>query len=248
MSTFPPASLTPEQLNYAESAQWTRILRQALMDLRCATPAIVQSVDYTQNPPVVTVQVALSELVHTTKGPQWTAMTPISNVPICLPRAGGFLLTLPIKAGDEGLLVFCDACIDLWQKSGGVQPPPGAAPVQPNLDGGRRHDFWDCGFCPGMSSQAHPVSNWSQNSAQLRSEDATVIVDVAAAGITMTAPKVILQTTGDINLNASGNVNINGQQISAASAGNNTKVDGKTFLTHLHTGVQSGTSNTGPVF
>lgn len=251
MNTFPPAQLTPEQLNYSDTAQWTRVLKQALMDLRCAAPGIVKSVDYTKSPPVVTVQVAISELVRGANGPQWTAIQLIANVPICLPRAGGFLLTLPVKAGDTGLLIFCDSCIDLWWKSGGLQPPPGAPVTQPNFEN-RRHDITDCGFIPGMSSQAQPVSFWSQVSAQLRTEDATVVVDIAPAGITLTAPKVVVNTTGDVditaggnmNMNATGNVNIAGANV---IVGNNTKIDGKTFLTHEHSGVQSGGGNTGPV-
>jgi len=250
MSTTPTPQLNQAQVNFSESDQWKQLVKQALLYCRCAAPAIVESVDYSKNPPVVTVQVAVSELVivPSPPGPHWEAIKPIRNVPICLPRAGGFLLTLPLKAGDEGLLVFCDACIDLWWQKGGVLPLDQSTQlVQPNFEQ-RRHDLTDCGFYPGMSSQSRPITSWSQNSAQLRSEDGTVIVDVAEEGITLTAPKVAINSSGDVDITASGNVNINGQQIVAASSGNNTEVDGKVFLTHEHTQVQSGLSETGPVY
>ena len=36
------------------------------------------------------------------------------DVPIVIPRAGGYCLTMPIKQGDECLVVFGDMCIDGW--------------------------------------------------------------------------------------------------------------------------------------
>lgn len=230
MSSFAPTRLTPEQLNYSDSAQWTRALRQALMDVRVSIPAIVQSFDPATQ--TVTVQVAIREIVKTSQGAQNIAIAPIGKVPVCFPSAGGFSLTLPLQAGDEGLLVFCDMCIDLWWTRGGIQD---------QLES-RRHDLTDCGFYPGGRSQPRALANYSANSAQLRTDDGTTaVIDISATGIKFS-------TTGTIQLNANGQISINGSQIVAASSGNNTKVDGKTFLTHLHTGVQSGGSNTGPVF
>jgi hypothetical protein len=234
MSTSVP-QLTPSQLNYAESSQWQEILKQALADLRVAIPAIVQSFDPVEQ--TVTVQIALREVVRTDSGPQNVAIQPIYKVPVVLPRAGGFCLTMPLTAGDEGMLVFCDMCIDLWWVRGGTQ----------NQLERRRHDITDCGFYPGMWSQPRVLAHYSANSAQLRSDDDTVVIDVALAGITLTAPKVLIQSSGDVDISASGNVNISGAQIVAASSGANTKLDGKVFLTHEHTGVQTGGGTSGPV-
>lgn len=221
--------LTPDQLNYAITAQWKRILRQSLDDLRVSIPAIVQSFDAVHQ--TVSVQIAIRELVQGTQGPQNIAIAPINNVPVCFPSGGGFSLTFPLKAGDEGLLIFCDACIDLWWARGGVQ----------DQFERRRHDVTDCGFYPGGRSQPRVLSSYAAGSAQLRSDNGTMVVDIGANNaISLTAPT--------LNLTATGNVNINGQQVIIASTGNNTKIDGKTFLTHLHTGVASGNSNTGPVF
>lgn len=242
--SFP--SLSPEQLTFAETAQWKTILRQALVDLRVCIPAIVQSFDpQTQ---VVSVQVAINELIRFPTGAQWRSIPPINNVPVCLPRAGGFSLTLPLEQGDEGFLVFCDTCIDLWWQNGGQQPggqqPPveggSTAPIfQPNHEWRRRHDISDCGFFPMGWSQPRVLSNYSSDSAQLRSDDGNVIVDVAEAGVTVTAPKFTVNCTGEVQ--------INGSQVVISSSGNNSEVDGVDFLDHTHSGVQSGGSDTGPV-
>lgn len=246
MSSGAQPELTPSQLNYAETAQWKTILQQALADLRVSVPAIVQSVDYTKNPPVVTVQIAIREVVRTPSGPQETAIYPISNVPIVLPSAGGFSLTLPVAAGDEGLLTFCDMCMDLWWTRGGVQ----------NQFERRRHDLSDCGFSPGMRSQARPIPNWSQNSVQLRTDDGTAYIELAGGGVVnIVAPggvningnlivdgttQVDELTTGEDGLNVTGPINATGE-ITAQVGG----VLPIPLSTHLHQGVQPGIGNSG---
>lgn len=217
--------LTPEQLNYAITAQWKRILRQSLDDLRVSIPAIVQSFDATHQ--TVTVQIAIREIVQGTQGPENIAIAPITKVPVMFPSGGGFSLTFPLQAGDEGLLIFCDACIELWLARGGVQDQLERV----------RHALADCGFYPGGRSQPRVLSNYSTGSAQLRSDDGTKIIDVGNNNaISLTAPAInITATNGIVNIASSGGAN-------------NTKIDGKVFLTHLHIGVTSGNSNTGPVF
>jgi Phage protein Gp138 N-terminal domain len=230
--------LTPPQLTYAESAQWKAILKQALIDLRCAAPAIVQSFD--PDTQTVAVQIAMSELVKNPNGPQWTPVNPIYNVPICLPTGGGFSVTLPIQQGDEGLLVFSDTMFDLWWQNGGIQPPAGAPLTQPNHER-RRHDVTDCFFIPGLRNQTRLLSDYSTDSMQVRSDDGTVVVDVSLEdGLTLTAPTINLNSTGDINISASGQVKI-------SSGGDDTSIDESVYLMHMHSGVQSGGSETGPV-
>jgi hypothetical protein len=199
--------MTPAQLNAADTAQWKSTLKQALYDLRVAAPAIVKSYDSATN--TVVVQVAVSELVRKNYVPVFMAIWPIFKVPVVLPSSGGFSITLPLQSGDEGLLVFCDQCIDAWWENGGIQPPDGAILPQPNFER-RRHDITDCGFIPGMRSQPRLLQNYSTTSMQLRSDDGTVVIDVAEAGVTITAPKTQIVTTGDSDVSASGNVNMTG--------------------------------------
>ncbi len=237
MSTMNPV-LTPSQLNYAESAQWKAILKQAFIDLRCAAPAIVQSFDAEKQ--TVAVQIAMSELVKNPAGPQWTPINPIYNVPICIPRGGGFSLTFPLQQGDEGLLVFTDTMFDLWWQNGGIQPPAGAPLAQPNHER-RRHDLTDCFFIPGIWNQTRVLEDYSTDSMQLRSDDGTIVVDLSEDnGLTLTAPTINLASSGDINISASGKVTIQ-------SGENNTTIDESEYLTHMHSGVQTGGSDTGPV-
>jgi len=196
------AGLTPFQLNYSEAEQFRQIVRQHGAELRVSIPAFLAedlAADQT-----VTVQIAIQERVRTPAGAQWWDLPPIQKVPIVIPRGGGFSVTLPLKKGDEGLLVFCDACFDFWWLNG-----KNDAPRAQNLDPGQslpsgsqiqcgvvRHDFWDCGFIPGMFSQPNKLSNYSTTSLQIRSDDGNTIIDVAETAVTVTAAHVNVESSG----------------------------------------------------
>lgn len=181
--------LTPSQINYAEPAQWRQLVRQALDDTRCATPAFLVE-DMNTTAQTVTVQIALQERVRTAKAVQWWDIPPITNVPIVTPRGGGYSITLPLKNGDEGLLVFCDTCFDNWWVNGKSSAPPAsnvskASGSQRQLEV-RRHHVHDCGFVPGMWSQPHVLPSYSSNSLQIRTDDGNTIIDVSAGSVKVT--------------------------------------------------------------
>lgn len=169
-------------MNAAQSAQWKQVIRQALEDARCASPAFMTE-DMDTVTQTVTVQIAIQERVKTSKGARWWDVGPIFKVPVVLPRGGGFSLTLPLKKGTEGLLVFCDTCFDSWWANGTQNGPkadnvetPSGTQRQVEV---RRHDLNDCGFIPGMCSQVNPLTNYATDAAQLRSDTGSAIVSVS---------------------------------------------------------------------
>lgn len=139
----------------------------------------------------VTVQIATQERVRTTTGPQWWDMPIIIKVPLVLPRGGGFSLTLPLKKGNEGMLIFCDTCLDFWWVNGQTNAPKAdnavAASGTQRQNEVRRHHFWDCGFLPGMCSQPNVLSDYSTDAAQLRSDDLSSCVSVASNEVRISA-------------------------------------------------------------
>lgn len=199
MATTP--GLTPAQLNYAESSQWKQIVKQALADTRCATPAfLVEDMSATQT---VTVQIALQERVRVPSGQQWWDIPPIVNVPVMVPRGGGYSMTLPLKKGDQGMLIFCDTCFDNWWVNGQDNAPPAA-----NLQAGqspsgsqrqleiRRHYVHDCGFFPGLWSQNNLITNYSTDTLQIRSDDGSTVIDVAEDGVSIKGQTVTAANGG----------------------------------------------------
>lgn len=224
-------------------ARWERALKRLANSLRVALPGVIQSFDDKKQ--TVVVQPSLNENISYLNADEsgWktvktTQPIPVlQDVPLVLPRAGGYALTLPIQQGDECLVIFGDMCIDAWWQSGGTDN---------NQIDLRRHDLSDGFAILAPWSQPRVLSNYSANSAQLRSEDGQVVVDIAGDQITLTAPNV--------EVNASSTATIKGQQVNITGSsgvtidGNSTtKVDGKTFLTHVHSGVQPGGGASGPV-
>ncbi|KAF1368537.1 Gp138 family membrane-puncturing spike protein [Yokenella regensburgei] len=222
--------------------------------LKVALPGIIQTFD--AETVTAQVQPAIKGYETAPDGSQKSLLMPVLvDVPVVFPRGGGCTLTFPVKAGDECLLVFADKCIDFWWQSGGVQEPVS----------GRTHHLGDAFAFVGPQSQAQKISGISTDAAQLRTDDGTAFVEVAAGG------NVAVQTSGTLTANAeggttitspeitlNGNVTINGNlsQGMGDSGGTATMqgpitvthdvtAGGKSLTTHTHGGVQTGGGNTG---
>jgi hypothetical protein len=186
-------AMSPEQLNGSSAAQWLTLLKQFGADLRCSTVAFAAE-DMDPVTQTVTVQIAIQERVQRPAGAVWWDVQPIVMVPVVIPRAGGYSVTLPVKKGDEGLLVFCDTCFDFWWANGQSNAPvaanTGVASGSQRQNVVRRHHVHDCGFIPGMYSQPNKLSNYSTSSLQIRRDDGTVLIDVSAAGVAIIGPLV----------------------------------------------------------
>jgi len=149
-------------------------------NLRVSIPGIVKSFDaLTQT---VTVQPAIRErIVKALDGTiQHITLPELLDVPISFPRAGGFVLTMPISEGDECLVVFSDMCIDAWFSNGGIQ----------NQIEKRRHDLSDAFAIMGCWSQPNKLTNYSTTSAQLRTEDGSTYINIKPGEINLVATTV----------------------------------------------------------
>lgn len=197
--------------------------------LRVAMPAIVKSFDGRQT---VTVQPALS--TQDADGSEM-AITPLVDVPVQFPRGGKFALTFPIEAGDEGLLVISDRCIDGWFSSGATGVPPDY----------RMHDLSDAFFIPGVSSLKRVINDFRLDAIVMRqldgpgyvSIDKSGNIDIDGALLTVRCPTTFLKPVtmagtldvsglitftagmngsggGDITADILGEVTINGIKIS----------------------------------
>lgn len=123
---------------------------------RVALPGIIQSFDpVTQT---VTVQPAINEIVYNQNGlPTHLPLPVLLDVPIVIPRAGDYVITLPIRKGDECLVIFADMCIDAWWQNGGMQ----------NQIEQRRHDLSDGFAILGTWSQPNRLSGYSTDKMKL---------------------------------------------------------------------------------
>jgi hypothetical protein len=206
---------------------------QWLCALRCATVGKVVSFDEVKQTCVVqptTQEIVLLPPPATSQNPTPgvtqniptpTTLAPIQDVPISMMRVPGWSITLPITEGTECLLIHADACIDGWWQTGEISPQYDR----------RRHDLSDAIALFGPWSQPNVLENYSTTSMQIRSDDQTVVIDLAAGKITITAPTV--------DINASTAINATSPAIQAtASGGTAQPLVNQTWLTWYETDVQ----------
>lgn len=121
----------------------------------------------------------------------------------------------------------------------------------------RSHDLSDAFVIPGPQSQAKKISGISTTAAQLRTDDGSAFIELAAGG------DITATTTGNATINApeivlNGNVTINGNLSQGMGEGggtatmkgpvtvtNDVTAGGKSLMTHTHGGVETGSGNTG---
>ncbi len=186
-----------------------------------AMPGIVLSVNFLKM--TCTVQPAIQGVIEDENGKlEYVPLPVLADVPICFPRAGGFILTLPLAINDEVLVVWASRCIDAWWQSGGVQKPIEA----------RMHDLSDGFAIPGPCSVPKiPAGAVSATGAQLRNDAGTTYIEISADG------KIKLVSPTEVQIN--GNLKVTGEV-----TGHSETVP-VNLTTHVHTGVTTGAGSTG---
>jgi|GEM_PF-649524 uncharacterized protein (DUF2345 family) len=216
-----------------------RTFSQYDFDLRCAAPGIIQSFD--EETQTVTVQLVIRDLIYIDTL-QSVPIPLLADVPIIVPRAGDFVITIPPKKGDECLVVFADSCIDSWWKEG--EDKIG----DPNLRGTRdpmsrrRHDLSDGFAILGVWSQPNKVEKYATDGLEIRTVDGKnkiqlqdelikifvnedTYIEVKDGQINVkTKDTLTVDATGDVTINGEKKINVNGSgDISVKST--NGKVD-----------------------
>mgnify|MGYP001265994285 CR=1 FL=1 len=114
----------------------SKILDQALDDVHTALPAKVERFDPT------TLRGEVLPLIkrQVTKDGELEPLPPILDVPFWMPKAGPFVLRLPVRRGDVVLLVFSERALDYILTDGRPQDPQFR----------RRHALDDAIAIPGL--------------------------------------------------------------------------------------------------
>lgn len=231
-----------------------------------ALPAIVQSVDFARQ--TITAQPAVQVTQTLQSGERQIVNLPLLvDVPICYPKCAGFALTLPIKSGDEVLIVFGARCIDSWWQNGGTQNAPA--------------EYRFCDLSDGFAvfaptSQPKRLPAVSAENVQLRNTAGDVFLEITPAGqIHLQAKSFVADISGDATWNVGGAFNLTAggaiQQSGATiqQTASSVTIDGETTVnggfaqngtgatfsgdvnaggvsvkSHTHGGVKSGSDNT----
>lgn len=237
----------------------SQLIKKILSMTNVAMPCIVQSFDpgSDNRPPTITALPAIKGSETDSAGNTVSNTLPLLvDVPVVFPSGGGCHMTFPIVAGDEVLVIFGDRCMDFWWQSGGVQEPVDQ----------RMHDLSDGYAIPCLRSCARAIGAVSTDSVQLRSDDGAAYVEInpashavnvetsgsltanATGGTTITSPTITLNGNVTINGNLSQGMGTDGgtaTMLGPVNVTNDVKAGGKSLMTHTHSGVQTGSGNTG---
>lgn len=160
MSNFPWENPSLEQATGAAIADTVRRLRTAM-------PGRVVSFDHDTQTAVV------QPLIRLVKADgAGVDLPPLGDVPVQFPEAGGFAFTFPIEAGDEGLIVIADRCIDGWWQSGQPSDP---------MDF-RLHDLSDGIFIAGINSLMNAIPDFDMDAIVMRKFDGSAYFKIDKGG------------------------------------------------------------------
>ena len=150
----------------AETAAGAQI-DETIKNLRVAMPVKVVSFNAKRQ------TVSCQPMIKATLSQGGSIALPIlADVPVKFPRGGGFAVTFPISAGDEGIAIINDRCIDGWYQSGEASEP---------LDY-RMHDLSDACFLPGFSSIPNTIPALATDAIVMRTLDNSAYLKLDSSG------------------------------------------------------------------
>ena len=99
--------ITLQEMMNGTPAKDELLQRNTSTKIRVAVPGIIKEFNSLEQ--TVIVQPTIRELVNINGQQQWLDLPLLLDVPIVLPRAGGFVITMPIKNGDECLIIYAES-------------------------------------------------------------------------------------------------------------------------------------------
>lgn len=140
----------------------------------------------------------------------------LSRIPVGLFKAGGFVLTLPVAAGDEGIILFSDRSLSLWKETGKKAPPRET----------EFHGLSGAVFVPFPTSKPGAIQGFDSNRLYVGMEDKSAYLAIGKAGnVTVHAATQILfdsplaMFTGNVQVNQNLIVQLITQLIGAVVTG-----------------------------
>ena len=234
-----------------------RTMIQTMRQLRVSMPCEV--VRYNSKRQMVDVRIVQPEIDLAGNN---IPMPVITNIPVSFVRCGNSHITHPINKGDTGFIVFADRDISSWVETNNTSV----------VDSARTHSMQDSYFVPGIVGGG---KNANPNDVEIKYNNTTIHlrkngdVDInTPSKVNVNASSEVNVTTNKLTVNApnsyfNGNVFVSqllttggfvsngtsGGGIAQFTGGINASGDvtanGTSLDTHVHSGVQSGTSNTG---
>ena len=214
------------QVSGGQEEAYSAQIEGRLKDLHTCLPGIIVSFDPATQ--TASVQPAVKR-IFTERG---AVNLPVCvDVPVAFPGGGDFFLTFPVKANDECILLFSERAIDYWHANGGTQLPAEY----------RLHDLSDGIAQVGLNSQPKKLAALQMDGAELRTRDRMTF-------LRLTPGKIYIKGDLDLqgNLTQTGNQAVTGNTTAVTVTGTTDVIAaGKSGKAHTHSGVLTGSGNTG---
>lgn len=234
-----------------------RTIIQTMRQLRVSMPCEV--VRYNSKRQMVDVRIVQPEIDLAGNN---IPMPVITNIPVSFVRCGNSHITHPINKGDTGFIIFADRDISSWVETNNTSV----------VDSARTHSMQDSYFIPGIAGGG---KNANPNDVEIKYNNTTIHlrkngdVDInTPSKVNINASSEVNVTTNKLTVNApnsyfNGNVFISQLLTTGGFVSNGTSgggvaqftgsinvtgdvtANGTSLDTHVHSGVQSGGSNTG---
>lgn len=230
-------------------------VQNVIADTRIALPCKVLSFDGIK----VNVQ-PLTKITKTVGDKETFVEFPvIENVPVIIPYAQslGLSLTLPLSAGDNGLLIISDRELSSFVNGDGLTPKQ---PYKQNVfSNTRSRNLKDAIYIPGLSPNSKSLSVDTSH-IELRNKVRSIYISLGEDGIKLTENStelslqngnVTLKTSGNFSVECGGAFTVSSSNFGISASGNavnsvGTFVDNRGIQlgTHVHGGIYPGTGNT----
>ena len=214
--------------------------RRFAANLRVCMPGVIESFDAgTQRArviPGVRMKTVLGQEVR------YVDLPVVEEVPIMIPSAGGFAVTLPIKSGDPCVLMFADRDIENFLISGKPENPGKAQGEETTAP--RSHHLTDAICFPGIIADPQVLPDYALDAIEMRDAPGENKIRLTSSGIEiLTSGKLKIDASG-VEVKASGDFKIDANNVTLDSS---MKLSGGTFTdknnvnstSHTHTYVDS---------
>lgn len=218
------------------------VIASELVDVHVNRAGIIDSFDASKQ--LAKVNITSKLIIRDAKGKDTFKEIPLLiDLPVVFPQVQGFSITYPIKKGDECQVIFEERDTANFRETGNISEPRSR----------RRFDFSDGWVIIGSTSNKKVVSNYNSDNLEIRSNNGDNKIVIKPSGdieiinttkVDITSPTINLN--GDVNvsktLTVTEDINCN-QSVTAVT---DVTVGSVSLKNHIHSGVQSGPSNTGP--
>jgi hypothetical protein len=187
--------LTIRSTEIPDAEAFKQLFHDAMLQVRGAMPCIVREVN--ASTASVSIEPAIRLMVTEVDGSKTFRNLPLLNdVPLSFPGSTSLdlFLSIPLVAGDSGLMICCDRSIDNWQYHSGIQNP-----VETTIP--RTYNLRDAVFIPGLRSRQNGIDNYNSELIELRNGNRSVFVGVGVDSIDITASGAVNVTGSPVTIN-----------------------------------------------